>query len=177
MLPYGSFKYSWRYLYVCLVFMLPSAGNSIPSPLSPFLFSQHLCSTLPLCRAPPFSPPWSLFTFLVSTVTPHYMVISKNLELGFTNTKGHEVFIFLCLGSSLSVFSSSTHLHVDFMISLFFRAEQCSTVYTYHVAVWTKCIHWVMYLNTRSPVDGAVWWGLGGTILSKEIHHKMWAFR
>lgn len=135
MLLYGFFKDSWGYLYVCPLFMLPSAGNSTPSPLSPFLLSQLLCSTFPLCRAPPFSPPCSLLTFLLSAVTPSYMVISKGLELGSTNMRDHEVFVFLCLGSSLSVLSSSTHLHVDFTILLFFRAEQCCIMYIYHVAV------------------------------------------
>lgn len=135
MLPYGFFKYFGDILYVCPLFMVPSAGNSTPSPLFPFLLSQLLCSTLPFGRAPFFSPPWSLFTFLVSAVTPSYMVNSKSLELGSTNMRDHEVFIILCLGSSFSIFSSSIHLHVDFMILLFFKAEQCSTVYAYHVAV------------------------------------------
>lgn len=57
----------------------------------------------PVSSSLPYPPPWYLFIFLVSEITPGYMLMSEELELGSTNEREHTVFVFPGLDWLLSL--------------------------------------------------------------------------
>lgn len=72
--------------------------------------SDHLCPTIPLSIAPISNPLWKLscFTLLVSTVTTGYISTSEHWNLGASNERVEETFVFL---------------HMDYLINKIFPSS------------------------------------------------------
>lgn len=94
-------------------------------PLSPF--SLHImCPVDFLCRTP---PTWSRFIFLVSMVTPNYIFIPEDFEIGALDERENPIFVFV--GPGFLTRHNIIYFHPIYktvMISFFF-----TTVYMFYI--------------------------------------------
>lgn len=111
MFPYGFFQTLQFYLSFPLLVEVPPVFFHFPFYSTCFLLLYSL----------QLSPLWSLFDFLVSSVTPGYILKSKYSEIRPTNEKKNSAFVSLGLGYLTQY---SLVLFIQLQISFFLQLNR-----------------------------------------------------